>query len=244
MKKRTNRKMTVKSQKRQAARSPHYRIEDNKKQTAIKKKRKKITSDIPKERAGRKSSKKRRHLSGKQKGQKKFNQFLVQMSISIVVFSFLIGLISFFTFRLVKVEGYAMTPTLNNRDRLFVSKVEKIKNFDLICYKNSSGESYIRRVIGLPGDRLLYKNNQLYLNEKEELERYLNSSSEGSSQITEDFALVELTGEKWVPEKKYFVLGDNRSYTIDSRHFGFVSEKDIIGVVKLRLFPFHTMVRF
>lgn len=179
-----------------------------------------------------------------EKRKKQVRQFFIQIGVSLFVFAALCILLSIFTFKVVKMEGYGMTPLLNDRDRLFVSKLEKVEKFDLICFKDATGELYVRRVIGTPGDRLWYTDNQLFLNEEEQLERYLETPKEENAQYTEDFTLAELTGERQVPKNKYFVLGDNRSYATDSRHFGFVSAKDVVGVVKLRLFPFHTMVSF
>jgi signal peptidase I len=209
------------------------------------KKKKSLKRDSPSTREKGKRNK-RRSFVGKPK-KKRLKLFMMEIGFTVGVFLGLIFLVYFFTFRIVQTQGYSMTPTLNDRDRLFVSKLGKIEHFDLICIKEAgTNELLVRRVIGLPGDRLEYRADQLYINETEKVERYLTAgiAQNGEIQFTEDFTLTELTKKNQVPEKNYFVLGDNRPYALDSRHFGWVSEKEIVGVVKFRIFPFHTMTVF
>ena len=85
-------------------------------------------------------------------------------------------------------------------------------------------EYLIKRVIGLPGEKLRYSNNQLYINGKRIEENYEFTN-------TEDFSYKTKEGE-------YFVLGDNRVVSKDSRMLGTFSEDDIVGRVNFRLFPF------
>lgn len=141
------------------------------------------------------------------------------------------------------VNGESMMPTIEEGNRLLVNKIElefrSPKRFDLIVFHANENEDYIKRVIGLPGDTIKYENDQLYVNGKAVDEPYLHEYKEAlvEGQLTEDFTLLEKTGHKTVPEDHYFVLGDNRRHSYDSRHIGFISQKEIVGIVNMRYWP-------
>lgn len=132
----------------------------------------------------------------------------------------------------VYVSGSSMSPTLNNGEILILNKLDKdYKRFDVVVidYKSDKlNERLIKRVIGLPGDKIKYKDGKLYVNNKEVYDKF--------STFTEDFnmSLFNLTE---IPEGKYLVLGDNRIESLDSRRLGLIDEKDIKGTVNLRIFP-------
>ncbi len=137
------------------------------------------------------------------------------------------------------VKGESMEPTFQDNNRIIISKISSIDRFDLIVFQApDSSSQYIKRVIGIPGDRVVMRNNVLYINGKEFKEPYLNDKkglcAEG---VTPDFTLNEITGHSTVPEGYYFVLGDNRTASKDSRYFGFISQKSVIGEVKFRFYP-------
>ena len=94
----------------------------------------------------------------------------------------------------------------------------------LIPLVDEGREYIIKRIIGLPGETIEYKDNQLYVNGKKMKENY-------GSDITEDFSVK-------VGKGSYFVLGDNRTNSMDSRYFGSFKKKDIIGKTSLTIFPF------
>src|SRR5699024_585294 len=117
-----------------------------------------------------------------------------------------------------------------------------IDRFDIVVFKATKEKDYIKRVIGLPGDRIEYKNDQLYINGKQYKEPYLDKEKKGISVglLTQDFNIKTLpaTHSEVVPKGHYFVLGDNRRNSEDSRIIGFVSKDAIIGKASLVFWPF------
>lgn len=141
-----------------------------------------------------------------------------------------------FLFEPVSVHGHSMMPTFEEDDKVLLAKVSGIDNFDLIVFKAADDKNLIKRVIGLSGDRIEMRNDQLYLNGAAVEEPYLEENREwaelhGFPQLTGDF------GEFLVPTGYYFVLGDNRLNSVDSRIIGFISEEAVIGEAKLRISP-------
>ncbi|WP_033828988.1 signal peptidase I [Bacillus andreraoultii] len=139
------------------------------------------------------------------------------------------------------VYGESMEPTFSSHDRIIIGKNSEIERFDVIVLNApNSDEQYIKRVIGLPGDKIEMKNDNLYINGKIYDEPYLKSmkAEHRTSKITEDFTLKDLTGETVVPKNSLFVLGDNRLVSRDSRRFGFISFDQVVGEVKFRFYPF------
>lgn len=145
--------------------------------------------------------------------------------IIIILFVFLIRT---FLVTPVRVNGSSMLPTLKHNDILLLKKYDKkFERFDIIVLK-SDNEKLIKRVIGFPGEMVEYKNHVLYINNTEVEDEYAS--------LTEDFNIVIL-GYDVIPNDMYFVLGDNRESSSDSRYFGFVELEDILGAANFRLFP-------
>lgn len=148
-----------------------------------------------------------------------------------------------FFFSSYVVEGESMMPTLEDGNFLIVNKIGyeigNLERFDVIVFHANESEDYVKRVIGLPGDEIMYKNDVLYINGKVHHENYLTPYKNRflSGNLTGDFTLEELTGQQRVPNGTVFVLGDNRRGSHDSRHFGFVPMKQIVGEVNLRYWP-------
>jgi signal peptidase I len=138
----------------------------------------------------------------------------------------------------VIVSGDSMKPNLNNGELLLVRKIGySSKNIDredivVLKTKDESGreEEIIKRIIGLPGEHISYKNNKLYVNDKYIKETYLFRD-------TKDFNLEEICSCTTIPEGKYLVLGDNRPISKDSTEFGLVDAENIIGKAIFRMWP-------
>lgn len=121
-----------------------------------------------------------------------------------------------------------MYPTLEDGEILILKKYDKLyKRFD-IAVIDYNGEKLVKRIIGLPGENIKYKNNKLYVDgefveEPVELE-------------TDNFSLLDL-GYNTIPEDYYLVLGDNRYNSKDSRMIGLIKKEDILGTTSLRIWP-------
>lgn len=152
-----------------------------------------------------------------------------------------------FLFTPVLVKGASMMPTFEDQDRVIVNKISpkltSFDRFDVIVAEVDNEENYIKRIIGLPGDKIEYKEDQLYINGEQFDEPYLNqykNELKDTGTLTEDFTLAQYLGETTVPEGHYFVLGDNRRVSLDSRNLsvGFIPEEKIIGTTNVICWPF------
>jgi signal peptidase I len=153
-------------------------------------------------------------------------------------------LIRQFLFTNYIVYGESMMPTIEDGNRLIVNKFEynfkDAERFDLVVFHANETEDYIKRVIGLPGETIEYKNDKLYVDGKYIAEPYLDqfkNQLQNNAQLTGDFSLEDYTDKLTVPEGYVFVMGDNRLHSIDSRHIGFIPYEDIVGEVNLRYWP-------
>ena len=139
----------------------------------------------------------------------------VSAAISLLIITFL--------YQPVRVEGTSMLPRLEDRDRLFINKfvyhIESIQRGDVVVfhYPLDQEKSYIKRVIALPGDRLWIDHGRVWLNGKPQRESY----------VPERFRDSRSMAEMVVPDDSYFMMGDHRSISSDSREFGPV-ERDLI----------------
>lgn len=151
-------------------------------------------------------------------------------------------LIVVFVIQPVRVEGQSMMPKLHDRDRIFVNKFiyalrewigdeEPIKRGDIVVllFPNNPSQSYIKRVVGLPGERVEIIDGKLYINGEQVEEPYLDKDyvSHDSTPTS-----VEVTAHH------YFVMGDNRNNSSDSRSWGLVPEKYIYGKAIFLYYPF------
>ncbi|MEB5782714.1 signal peptidase I [Staphylococcus pseudoxylosus] len=168
------------------------------------------------------------------------------------VLSILIGiavalLINTFIFTRYTVSGSSMFPTFHDHDELIVSKLSvplnKIHRGDVIVFHATKDKDYIKRLIGVPGDKVEYKENNLYINDKYINEPYLdtNKNNKSTKYLTKNFNVSDLKHAKshqTIPKGKYLVLGDNRYISNDSRRaLGLVPNDKVIGKVSFRFLP-------
>lgn len=136
----------------------------------------------------------------------------------------------------IQVNGISMDSTLKDGDIMLLNKLQYkrygVKRGDIVVIKNR-GSHIIKRIIGLPGDNIKVEDNILYINGKEYKEDYLDKGT-----VTNNFSLEELFDTDKVPEGTYFVMGDNRDDSLDSRILGFIDEDDIEGIASITIFPF------
>jgi signal peptidase I len=134
-------------------------------------------------------------------------------------------LIITFLYQPVRVEGTSMLPRLEDRDRLFINKfvyhISSIERNDIVVfrYPRDPDKSYIKRVIALPGDRLRIDRGQVILNGQPLRESY----------VPVDYRDTRSMAEITVPEGYYFMMGDHRSISSDSREFGPVARDLVYG---------------
>jgi signal peptidase I len=155
--------------------------------------------------------------------------------VSLAISAFII----IFLYQPVKVEGVSMMPGLEDQERIFVNKFvyrwEPIQRGDIIVfrYPRDTSKSYIKRVIGVAGDRVRIQNGQVYVNGEALDEDYVPS----------DYADARSYPELVVPRNTYFVLGDHRTMSSDSREFGPVNDRFIYGKAVFGYWPMEKLGR-
>ena len=155
---------------------------------------------------------------------------------NIFVYALVIGialLIKFFVFSPIKVNGSSMEPNLKDGDIMILNEIGYrlggVERFDIVVI-NTDGEKIIKRIIGLPGEQIEYRDNKLYVNGEEVVENFKHGE-------TKDFSLSDINLET-IPSDHYFVVGDNRGNSKDSRIIGAIHKSKIVGKANLIIFPF------
>lgn len=166
---------------------------------------------------------------------------------AIVIGLIIIIVIKSFFLTNYSVSGQSMEPVLRNADKVLVSKISyiigDIDRLDVLVFHKNEDEDYVKRVIGIPGDVISYVNDVLFINKIRVEEPYLisyDAYQHPDDRLTENFTLESLTGNIRIPPDSYFVLGDNRRQSLDSRYFEFVKRENIVGEVVGRYWPLAT----
>ena len=164
-----------------------------------------------------------------EKGKEILKTFLTYVGIILVVV-----LIRIFLIDPVRVDGPSMNTTLKNGEIMILNKIVykkgNIKRFDIVVV--DQGDKYIiKRVVGLPGETIAYKNNELYINGEKVEDPYPSTK-------TDDFT-IEDVGHTKIPGDTYFVMGDNRADSLDSRYpsVGVIKKEHILGRARFIIWP-------
>ena len=126
----------------------------------------------------------------------------------------------------VKVDGTSMYPTLDGDEIMLLNKLGHIDRFDIVViHLNDEEGNLIKRVIGLPGETVEIRDNKIYVNDELVEDSYGYGTTYNIDPVT-------------LSEDEYFVLGDNRIISLDSRVFGKVNRTEIKGTTNIIMFPF------
>ena len=172
---------------------------------------------------------------------------LMSWIVPIAIGLLLALLIKQFGFQFVRVDGSSMQLNLQINERVVCLKQAKIHRGSVVVFDANGVDpqvsvktEYVKRVIGLPGDTVEAKNGNLYVNSKKVNQSYISKSERSSGtgtwtlhSISQENSWVSHNGAYKVPKGEYFVLGDHRSVSNDSRYWGFVPKSKIVGVVKV-----------
>ncbi|MCC9936964.1 signal peptidase I [Streptococcus agalactiae] len=187
-------------------------------------------------------------------------EFIKEWGVFILILSlFLLSRI--FLWQFVKVDGHSMDPTLADKEQLVVLKQTKINRFDIVVANEEEGgqkKKIVKRVIGMPGDVIKYKNDTLTINNKKTEEPYLKDytkcfkkdklqekysynplfqdlAQSSTAFTTDSNGSSEFTTV--VPKGHYYLVGDDRIVSKDSRAVGSFKKSTIVGEVKFRFWP-------
>ena len=158
-------------------------------------------------------------------------------------------IIMLFVYSFVPISGNSMEPALSSGNVVILSrlhyKFSDMQRNEIVVLKkkNKDGikESYVKRIVGLPGEEIHFLNGYIYIDGEKFKEEFLAENVE-----TSNFMFVDVCDEAEcpngkIPEGKYLVLGDNRNNSIDSRSFGLVEKGEIEGKVVFNIWPLNSL---
>lgn len=180
-------------------------------------------------------------------------EFVMDMLETVVFVGAMFIVVNWYILQPSQVKGSSMVPTLHNNDRIFVSrityKLEQPKRGDIVVIKSPENQEteFVKRVIGLPGEIIRFESCtgpfrsdcDVFVNDEKLEEKYLETRTQ-----LFDNSLYEEGQEILIPEGKLFVMGDNRTGSLDSRIFGPISMESVVGVVFYRYFPTNVAGKF
>lgn len=177
-----------------------------------------------------------------------FGKFLFDVIVMMVVILGTFFLLFHFVLVNVRVSGTSMQPTFEENNRMIAVRNFTPKRNDVVALiapkaaNDVPGSVYIKRVIGLPGDKLVSKNDKMYVNGKLISEPYLNNKYKKADNDAGQTYTTNFTVK--VPKGYYWVMGDHRDISRDSHIFGPVKRKNLMGKVVFRYWPFTKIQNF
>lgn len=165
-------------------------------------------------------------------------EFFMEILETVVFIGSLFIVIYLYVAQPNQVKGVSMDPTFQSGDNIFTSKItyrfRSYERGDIVVFKSPRNPEieYIKRVVGIPGDTVTVKNNQVIVNERTLEERYINQPTE-----LWDFGVMKEGVPITVPENHIMVFGDNRPRSSDSREFGPIPMDSVVGQVFYRFSP-------
>ncbi len=167
----------------------------------------------------------------REKYNRKYKQVLKSTVYSLIVVAAVAVLVATLALPVLQISGSSMEPTLNDEEIVVLLKTTNLKKGELCCFSYQN-KFLIKRVVGLPGDKVnIDENGNVYVNDELLSEPYVTDKALGE---------CDITFPCYVTDNHYFVLGDHRSTSIDSRSsvIGLVSEDYIVGKIFFRVWPF------
>lgn len=149
-----------------------------------------------------------------------------------------------FLFKPVRVEGESMYPTLENNEygfsNIFSALISDFNRFDVVVVNGdkTNGDNWVKRIIGMPNETIEFRDDQLYIDGKLIEEPFLDTNYMESVKSTKKNIFTEDFGPITLGSDEYFVMGDNRGLSFDSRAVGPFKQDDIISKSVLILYPF------
>lgn len=167
---------------------------------------------------------------------KEIRDWVISLAIALVI----VFLVHRFLVAQYTIDGASMEDTFHDSERVIVNKIiyniKDIGHGDVVVFDMPSDEVFIKRIIGVPGDKIEMRDKVVYLNDEPLDEPYVKPYEES---YRDNFTLKDFGVEgDTIPEGEYLVLGDNREVSKDSREIGLIDESDIIGKVQLKFWPF------
>lgn len=220
---------------REEPRSKSRPIEESTKKTTLNNKKRKKKKMTKEEYEKRKKKRRKENIID-----------IVKFILPVILFSILVFFFILSTSPHI-VDGDSMKPTLLNGDRVIVRRTKEPKRYEVITFKPpvKSEFQYVKRIIGMPGDLVWTEGSDLFINHQAETlpkASELSAANElpdGTIKVNiSDDSLAQMSQLKKIPKGHYFVLGDNRNNSSDSRAFGLVDGQAIEGVVSFRFSPF------
>ena len=153
---------------------------------------------------------------------------LIKELIPYLIIILIVVVIRTFLVTPIMVDGESMVPTLDGGEIMILKKYDtSYERFDIVVVNKSvQGDNLIKRVIGLPGEDIKYEDGKLYINDRVIADTYAFGE-------TYDFKSIHLG------EDEYFLMGDNREISLDSRSIGVIKKQEIEGTVGIILYPFN-----